>query len=223
MASVKDKIRKLLALAESPNENEAKLALLKARALMAEHKLTEHDLHHAEAQKVIYDETGVSCTAMTNSWASALGNIIATHYCCKCVRKRDFGSKVHRVAFIGLEDDFDIAKKIFLYAYDCVTSQCDRIRKDKKRMGWSASDIRKACNAYGNGFVAGVNQMYQEQEKEHSDWGLVMVAPKPVSDYLASLKTKKTNFGKGGERWTQSIRNAGFEAGKQFAPNRRIN
>lgn len=35
----KDKIKKLLALAESPNENEAQAALLKARQLMAEHKI----------------------------------------------------------------------------------------------------------------------------------------------------------------------------------------
>lgn len=40
----KDKIRKLLALAKSPEPEEAKLALLKARKLMAEHKLTERDL-----------------------------------------------------------------------------------------------------------------------------------------------------------------------------------
>lgn len=35
----KDKIRKLLALAKSPEPEEAKLALLKARKLMAEHEL----------------------------------------------------------------------------------------------------------------------------------------------------------------------------------------
>lgn len=35
-SNIKDKIAKLLALAESPNENEAKAALLKARELMAE-------------------------------------------------------------------------------------------------------------------------------------------------------------------------------------------
>ena len=40
----KGKIRKLLALAKSPEPEEAKLALLKARKLMAEHKLTERDL-----------------------------------------------------------------------------------------------------------------------------------------------------------------------------------
>ena len=37
--NIKEKIAKLLALAESPNENEAKAALLKARALMVQHKL----------------------------------------------------------------------------------------------------------------------------------------------------------------------------------------
>lgn len=44
----KDKIKKLLALAESPNENEAQAALLKARQLMAEHKIGEADLEEPE-------------------------------------------------------------------------------------------------------------------------------------------------------------------------------
>lgn len=44
MSDVKDKIAKLLALAESPNENEAKAALLRARELMAEHKLRPEEI-----------------------------------------------------------------------------------------------------------------------------------------------------------------------------------
>ena len=48
----KEKIRKLLALAESPNEHEARAALLKARQLMAEHKLTETELKDVEKQQV---------------------------------------------------------------------------------------------------------------------------------------------------------------------------
>ena len=42
---IEKKIRKLLALSESPNEFEAQAALLKARKLMAEYKLTEAELH----------------------------------------------------------------------------------------------------------------------------------------------------------------------------------
>ena len=40
----REKIRKLLALAESPNEHEAKAALIKAHQLMAEHGLNVRDL-----------------------------------------------------------------------------------------------------------------------------------------------------------------------------------
>ena len=38
MADIREKIAKLLALATSPNEQEAREALLKARELMAKHK-----------------------------------------------------------------------------------------------------------------------------------------------------------------------------------------
>ena len=41
MKDYKDKIKKLLALAESNNEHEARAALLKAKELMAEYKIEE--------------------------------------------------------------------------------------------------------------------------------------------------------------------------------------
>ena len=39
MSKIQERIAKLLALADSPNEHEARAALLKARELMAEYKL----------------------------------------------------------------------------------------------------------------------------------------------------------------------------------------
>lgn len=53
MVDYKEKIRKLLTLAESPVEAEARAALLKARQLMAEHKLTERECREVEKQVVI--------------------------------------------------------------------------------------------------------------------------------------------------------------------------
>ena len=58
----KDKIRKLLALAESPVEAEAKAALLKARQLMAEHKLTEAELKEVEKQAAKDVRTDINCS-----------------------------------------------------------------------------------------------------------------------------------------------------------------
>jgi hypothetical protein len=44
MDNVKDKIRKLLAMGQSPNENEAAVAMSKAAELMMRHNLTENDV-----------------------------------------------------------------------------------------------------------------------------------------------------------------------------------
>lgn len=62
---IEKKIRKLLALSESPNEFEAQAALLKARQLMAEYKLTEAELHEGN-KKVKTIKTSISCTKQTN-------------------------------------------------------------------------------------------------------------------------------------------------------------
>lgn len=51
MNDIQAKIAKLLALAESSNENEAKLALLRARELMAKYKLDMKDLKKPEARR----------------------------------------------------------------------------------------------------------------------------------------------------------------------------
>ena len=67
----KDKIRKLLALAKSPEPEEAKLALLKARKLMAEHKLTERDLDEHDTT-VIRQEIDETFSKKANSWMAPL-------------------------------------------------------------------------------------------------------------------------------------------------------
>lgn len=66
----KDKIRKLLALAESLSEHEAKAALLKARQLMAEHKLRPEDIEPAKNKKLINREIDVTCTKQKGAWKS---------------------------------------------------------------------------------------------------------------------------------------------------------
>ena len=73
----KEKIRKLLALAESPNEHEARAALLKARQLMAEHKLTEAELKDVEKQQVKDVRTDITCSKRRDPWIVSLSAIIS--------------------------------------------------------------------------------------------------------------------------------------------------
>ena len=83
MADVKEKIAMLLNLASNnPSEGEARAALLKARELMAKHKLRPEECQKTEKTKVIRELLDVTCTAMTNPWAVSLSAVIAEHYCC---------------------------------------------------------------------------------------------------------------------------------------------
>lgn len=90
--NIKDRIAKLLALAESPNEHEAKAALLKARELMAEYKLRPEEISRSKDEKVIRRTTDITCTKMTNTWATRLSAIIASHYCCRAYRTHKKGA-----------------------------------------------------------------------------------------------------------------------------------
>lgn len=68
MSQIQERIAKLLALADSPNEHEAQAALLKARELMAEYKLRPEEIQATGKAKVIVKTVGITCTAMTDSW-----------------------------------------------------------------------------------------------------------------------------------------------------------
>lgn len=119
----KDKIRKLLALAKSPEPEEAKLALLKARKLMAEHKLSERDLEERNTT-VIKRAISETFSKKANSWMDPLSIIIGENYCCSAFRcKISAKTTVWHVGFIGLEGDFEICVKIFRYAVRCVKSE----------------------------------------------------------------------------------------------------
>lgn len=186
MSNVKEKIKKLLALAESPNEEEAKAALLKARKLMAEHKLRMSDLQQDNTE-VVNQETDITCTTLTNSWAVQLSTIIADRYCCKAFYSRHKKKKTVTIGFIGLRDDFEVCSKIFRYAFEFVEKQCKAIKAEYKDY-YSTAVVRKLMNAYGDGFCEGLQEAFEEQQKQHQEWGLVLMTPKVVLDIADTMQ-----------------------------------
>ena len=75
MSKITEKIAKLLALAESPYEEEAKAALLQARRLMAEHKLMPEDIEPQENKKVVQECVGITCTKLSSPWTVYLSTV----------------------------------------------------------------------------------------------------------------------------------------------------
>lgn len=221
MDGIKSKIVKLLALADSPNENEAKAALLKARELMAQHKLSMSDVV-PETQPVVRETIGIFCTKMTDQWAVSLGRLIAGHYCCVLFRRQYHkGGKRIELGLIGFAEDFEICKRIMCYAYECVKARCREITANGKKKGLSGKALRESCNAYGWGFCMGLEEAYKEQDKAHQEWALALTAPKPVLDTANGMRQLPFAIANVNLHNKAAIA-LGYNDGKNFTPETRI-
>lgn len=216
----KDKILKLLALAESPNEHEAKAALLKARRLMAEHKLTEADLKDIEKRQVKDITTDITCSKRRNPWIFDLSAVIGKNYCCQGYINSVYRKQTQSIGFVGLEEDVEICVTIFKYAVDCILTEIEHIKKDNAC--FRCSYVRKVCDSYGYGFVRGISEAFTKQQKENeNEWGLVLVIPKEVEEATHCFgESEFRSRTQDDIAYDKYIR--GYTKGKEFDPTKRI-
>lgn len=207
MADYRIKVRKLLALAESDNEHEARSALLKAKELMAEHKLTELELEDIGRREVKVVTTGYSYTMRGEWWMGTLAAIIGENYCCRSTSVRRFkGAQKREIRFIGLADDIDLCVSVFDYAVKTV-------RKLAREYSPNDKVIRQS---YAHGFTDGVRRAFEEQRNlKEEGWGLVMTIPKEVNEYCSMFKWSRKTYKKDINHYAVS---AGYMEGEQFNP-----
>lgn len=220
MADYVRKILKLLSLANSPNENEAKAALLKARQLMAEHKLTERDVREVERQNVVQILTDITCSKRRDPWCIELAVAISDNYCCECFRSHTYGKQTQRVGFIGFEDDANLCAEIYEYAVECVRAETNRIRR--RYADYDGTYVTELCDSYGYGFSAGVAKAFRNQDREHQQWGLVLAIPQEVQDVAANMGKPSAFRSHACDRLFRGHYGAGYAEGEQFNPSRRL-
>lgn len=196
MATIKEKIQKLLALASSPNENEAKAALLKAKELMAKHKLSEADFEELKKQELkSFKCEDVSWTTDSGRiWMVKLCKVICDEYLCVSAWATARGSRTHTLVITGMEDDLEICKSAVGYAVGFVEGRIEHLQR-KFRM----QDSRSIADSYAEGFITGLEMAFEEQRESHPEWGLVVVKPDEVKGYEDALgsrqvKTKRAGF-----------------------------
>ena len=223
MADYKDKIAKLLALAgNNSSPEEAKAALLKARKLMAEHKLRPEDCQKEETANVVQSLVGISVTGRKYAWAVSLSAIIARHYCCISYRQHAKGKQTQEIGFAGLEDDFEVCTRIFRYAFDCVKQTSDEIFKAEPTLH-SVNQRRKNAEAYGWAFCVGLSEALEKQKEEHQEWGLVMIIPQAVRDTeIGKLKPKTYGNMKAFDESDAVARMRGYSDGLKFDPSTKL-
>ena len=196
MATIREKIEKLLSLTQSPNENEAKAALLKAKELMAKHKLTEADFENVKKQELrTFRCEGISWTTDSGrTWMVDLCSLICNEYLCVSAWETKKGTRTHILHITGIEEDLEVCKHVLAYAVGFVENAIDHLQRRNVM-----SNPKSVADSYARGFIFGLEIAFEEQKEDHPEWGLVVVKSDEVKKYEDNLghkqvKSKKTSF-----------------------------
>lgn len=168
MDNVIEKIKKLLALSKSSNENEARLAAQKASELMEKHQIAAADVlvEEAKTQSIVRESYEVEGLRMKYVWVETLGNAVARLFDGTVL----VTGQLHgtRFIFVGYPKDIEAMKMLFKHLYD---SWCSIVEQDLKEAkanhygSWAPKDTMKFKLGHGQGYAARISQRCDELVK----------------------------------------------------------
>lgn len=215
------KIKKCLALARSANPSEAGIAMRQAQKLMAEHRVTEHDLSLLDVGEV----GAKASTAAFNVWETRLASMVADAFGCSYYgrsggRITATGSWVRELKyfFVGLNGAADVAA----YAFEVLSRQCAKARLVHiQKQPKNCKPITKSARGdeFARGWVWAVSALVEKFSSPESNKQLLVT-------YLAQ---KHPNLGPAKPRDTTKDRKldvghtmAGYAAGQKAELNRGV-
>ena len=211
-----EKIRKCLALSKSPNENEARTALLMARRLMAEYKIGIGDEQLDEDQVPEQRETSVTFTTIRDNWVLDLLALMGPRFCYRTYSAKEYGKKTRTAGFAGFPQDLDVCIPAFELAVATIRSNIIRGHMSKEE-----------ADSYARGFIKGLGSEYARQDAEmmaedvqERSLVTVMTVPEEVDRYAAeNFSTRRIRMRAYG--MDEGAYNSGFADGRNHL-NRKV-
>ena len=171
MEKVIEKVRKLLALAESSNEHEAALAASRAQEILARHNLTMAQVDSApgETDPIIKDDSDITI-AMQTAWTRMVRGGAATLYFCKYYYQPHHRSAPHRKCgyqifdhhtYIGTRPNVEVAKLMSNY----LISTVDRLAKEGSK-NFPQRERSRYINSFRNSCSNKLRYLIDERIKE---------------------------------------------------------
>ena len=207
------RIKKLLSLSQSHNENEAQLALVKAQELMIKHHINENQIKSDEKPQIIHLKTDYYFTSYKNSYLGYGIDEISDLYLCKVVFDSYKGSSKQYIKLIGYRDDCKTLEKVIGFIKSNVDSWTRKLKKD-----YLLDDnqmINNCKNDYGLGFCRGLKSLLEMQrDRIQQEEGLVISTPKEAQEYVDGLEGL-LSFKNANISYNQSLMDLGRSDGLQ--------
>lgn len=190
MDKIIDKIRKLMALAGSPNEHEALLAMEKAQALIAEHKIEMHRVMEAQGPSASNDPGAkIDSVVLTVTrgarrlvwWRWIVIDALCKSLNCKPTFHQGTGFKA-----LGRLNDLVMLDELLTW----ISSQIERLAKESGFTGKDGQDsFKKGCaRTVAERLTANLKKL----ETTHEQYGALMVIENALVE--AAFKERYPNL-----------------------------
>lgn len=154
-----EKIRKLLALANSSNEHEAALAASHAQRLLSEHNLAMADIE-SEQKPQSADKVEATVSKTLPKWVRYLSAGVCTAFDCQAIHHPALG----KMTFIGVGADVQVAAYTFAYLDKTVRKLCSSYIKYHVNDGTPNRQRELMRQSYYLGAVSTITGRLREQK-----------------------------------------------------------
>jgi len=211
MEKLIEKIQKLLALATSPNENEAKAASAKAQELMIRYNLEISELEvKPEVELDIFYQADNNIISFKDKLIASILNDYFNVYIIINVSSKIsfFGNKPMRpkhLKIAGTKENIEIAK----YVFDYLSMAFDNCWEQYRKTNGAKISAKKS---FFDGLTAGFKETLKINQKVCEEKGLVVIKDPSLREQFGRLtKGTRDSFKK-----DQEANVAGFEAGQKM-------
>ncbi len=213
-----EKIKKLLALATSPNEHEAALAMEKASELLAKHNLSMADMQNDSNTDpklfIVNKEMG----KRVPKWIQIMYLSVSRVFDCELLVEKHY-NRMQTYMIIGQKDDIEMTKHFCKYFIQTIPQIAKQTTIEKN---W---DIPRYLNTKEkNDFIYGatitiinrLKKMYAKMSETKCTALVLANKKKIVSDYIANNFRTKTSAINGKQRISREAYMAGVSAGNNM-------
>ncbi len=206
-----EKIKKLMALANSSNPHEAANAMRKAQALMSEYQLSQSDVDLSSIAE--HGAKMANKSLKQPKWSVMLTMLICRAFGVEAYMRHDIFDGC-RCNFIGLNTNVEIAA----YCYTVLSRQLLKARREyaenlNKRLKTSTKTAR--CDLFCEGWVSGVYQQVTDLSPNEKERELIRLFKERK---IPNLETGKVREANGTSRDNGAVAD-GYKAGRQVRLN----
>lgn len=181
-----ERIRKCLALGESPNEHEAQQAIMMAQRLALKHGISLEEVKSAgeEPKATMTQIADQKSGCMYPRYMQIIAEVLADNFRVYSLYSRRGRHYEHWI--IGMPDDVAIYRQVFGYTttvFVILRDKCVSSHYRENRRNRSMATTNALQNDYLSGFAHGLQERFRRNVEEYA---LVVAKPQPVEELYAS-------------------------------------